>query len=91
MKDATDQPIVIGNAYGYTTTSNGWAVAVVVIGRVRKCREKDQEMRGSKELVTMDVIRRKTFLYGKESEHQKNTSKTVTISPFHLFPVGDES
>ena len=82
MKDAIGNDIELGKTYGYTTTSNGWTV--VVIGTSKKIRHGDPIKR---DLVTLDVIRRQTFLYGEESDYQKHSSKTVTIAPFHLFPV----
>jgi len=82
MEDATGREIELEKTYGYSTTSSGWAV--VVIGKVRKIRPGDERQR---DLVTLDVIRRQTFLYGHAAEYQKYKSKTVTISPFHLFPV----
>ena len=92
--DATDQPIKLNGWYGYSTSSNGWAT--IIIGVVTKIRPEVPETRNEAgwvtkphkpALATLQVLRRKTFLYRQASNHQKNTAKTVTIAPFHLFPV----
>lgn len=78
MQDAMNQPIVIGQMYGYTAVKGSFMT--VVIGRARKLTEKK---------VTLDVTSRSMFIYGAPADGEPSGQKHVSIHSCHLFPVPD--
>lgn len=57
MLDAMGQELVLGATYGYSSTKSGFATTVV--GTLKKIGDKK---------VTLDIIERRHFLYGKQIE-----------------------
>ena len=76
MTDALGNPIVPGRWYGYSTSSNG--IGAVVVGVA---------VRETKSKVTLDVISRTRYLYGKPIEENPQDAQTVSVQSYHLFPV----
>ena len=79
MKDALGNEIVLGNNYGYSTSSSG--NAMVVIGTAEKL---------TPQKVAIKVTSRRFFLYAEETDSPtyRNLAEVVHIASFHLFPVG---
>lgn len=77
MKDALGNDIVIGNTYGYSSSSGGWSHTVV--GTAISFTPKGK--------VTIKVIATNTFLYGEPSDYQKVTAEKINISTHMVFPV----
>lgn len=75
MNDAIGNPIIIGNAYGYATNSNGFTR--VTIGTVTKINENK---------VTIKPIIVKERLYDGEPK-TLDKSKGVNVQGMILFPV----
>lgn len=79
MKDALQQPIVIGKRYGYSASVSG--VGSVIIGYAVKL---------NKTKVTLDVASCTTYLYGELcAPRNADDAKTVSVMPFHLFPISE--
>lgn len=79
MKDALGNDIVIGQNYGYSSGASGWVDSVV-----------GEAVGETQERVTLRVIRRHTFLYGKPAEASWRGGKpAVSVKPCILFPVVD--
>lgn len=77
--DALRNPIKIGARYGYSSTSSGWSkTAIGTAGKINKSGT-----------VTISIEKVNHFLYGKPIEKDWGDSKTVSIRPHMLFPVGD--
>lgn len=78
MKDALQQDIVIGQAYGYSSSDGSWIT--VVVGEAVK------ETPAGK--CTLKIVSRRDFLYGQPN-HRSWAGKApiVHIHPCHLFPV----
>ena len=76
VNDALDNPIVIGNVYGYSTSKGGWARTVVgvAVGITPTGR------------VSLNVTRAQTFLYGEKSDYNPGGEKSH-IRSHMLFPV----
>lgn len=80
--DALGNPIEIGEKYGYSTTSSGWARTVV--GKALKANEATGK-------VSISVERVQHYLYGaKTSGHTVDADK-VSVRSLMLFPVRDTS
>lgn len=75
--DALAKPIVLGNKYGYSTSSNG--IGSVVIGVATKITKTGK--------VTLDVESRRKFCYGKPTDAWREPADTVSVQSYHLFPV----
>jgi hypothetical protein len=79
MNDALGQPIVFGTKYGYSSSKSG--IGQVVVGVA---------LRETKTKITLDVISRTVYCYGKL--HEKNEflpGQSVSVHSYHLFPVKD--
>lgn len=81
MKDALGNDIVIGNFYGYTSTSGGFARTV--LGTATHLTKKK---------VAVKVEYTKRFLYGEEIKDHKeafgiNQAEQVAVNGYLLFPV----
>lgn len=77
MLNALGQPLMMGAKYGYSNKESGRTTTV--IGRLKKI--------GTSK-VTLDVIKRKNFLYGKEYDCTwAGMSPTCSVQPHILFPV----
>lgn len=74
--DAIGDPIVLGNMYGYSTTSGGWARTVLgeAVGITPTGR------------VTLRVVRRTAFLYGEQSTYNPGGDK-VSMRSHMMFPI----
>lgn len=78
MKDALDREIILGQAYGYSSSSGSWIT--VVVGKAIKETPKGK--------CTLEVISRKDFLHGDRHDRTwAGDAKVVHILPCHLFPV----
>ena len=78
INDALQQPIIIGNTYGYSTSAN--SIISVVVGTAIKVTPTGN--------ITLTVISRRKYLYGEELPKKQNlSSNTVNLHPCHLFPV----
>lgn len=76
--DALEQLIVIGNVYGYTSTSSGWSRTVVgkAVGLTKTG------------LVKLEPTKICNFLYGRPTKREwDEPAKHVNIRPHMLFPV----
>lgn len=74
-KDALNNPIVIGNTYGYAKTDT------VCIGKAISVTDHN---------VILEVIDRRWYLYGNESDHSwRKDSAKVKVPAYQLFPVQD--
>jgi hypothetical protein len=77
--DAFENEILIGDLYGYSTTSSSWGR--VVVGRVTKINEE-------KSSVRLEILFAKDYLSGKPVErHWVEPAKAVTMASWRLFPV----
>lgn len=78
MKDALGNDVVLGDKYGYSTSSSG--NAMVVVGIARKF---------TPQKVALEVTNRRFFLYAEETPTPtyRNCADVVHIASFHLFPV----
>ena len=76
MKDALWNNIVLGNKYGYTSSSG--SIVTIVVGLAEKMTETK---------VTIHVQSRRTFLYGEPCESWSSPARTSSVHPCHLFPV----
>jgi len=75
MNDALGNEIVIGQRYGYSTSST------VVIGRA---------VRLTTLKVTIENEKTRHFLYGEETVRDwVGNAKTVSVFSWHLFPIKD--
>lgn len=74
--DALNDMIVIGDVYGYSTASGGWARTVIgeAVGITQTGR------------VSLRVIRHQTFLYGEKTDYNPGGDK-VNIRSHMLFPI----
>lgn len=77
-KDALQNDIIIGQTYGYSTSSGGRQVTV--LGEAVSFSEKTKN-------VTLKVVQRYFYLYGNPSDYEYNDSKTVSTRSLNLFPV----
>lgn len=75
MNDATGNPIIIGNTYGYSINSNGFTK--VTIGVATKNN-------GNKVSIKPTLVKRR--LYDNEPEVIDKTG-TVTVQGMILFPI----
>ena len=79
MTDALGQPIVFGTKYGYSTSSSGRSDVVVGVASHE-----------TKTKVTIDVISRTEYMYGKlYKTNDFLPSQSVSVRSYHLFPVKD--
>lgn len=80
--DALGNSIVIGNAYGYSTSDGGWSKTT--IGIAVRISESGKVTMGN------NIVKR--YLYGKtdDSEWNNPVSPGSSIKPHHLFPVDME-
>jgi ribosome biogenesis protein Nip4 len=77
MKDALGNDIVVGNFYGYTSTSGGFARTV--LGTVTHLTKQ-------KVAVKVEYVNR--FLYGKPiKDDYGNRAEQVAVHGYLLFPV----
>lgn len=75
--DALKNPLVIGNVYGYTSTSG--SIANVVTGRLVKIGEKK---------CTLEVMSQDRYLYGDKIDYATGSEAgKVSVSAFMLFPI----
>lgn len=73
--DALENPIVIGDTYGYTSSENGFSK--VTIGRASKFTTTGK--------VTLTDIKVRRFLYGKKIDCDH--ANTSSVSAHLVFPV----
>jgi hypothetical protein len=76
MNDALQNPIELGQLYGYSSSAG--SSITVVTGYAKKLTEKK---------VTLEVKSRRYFLYGEPTGGFANASATVSLHPCHLFPI----
>lgn len=76
MNDALNQPVVLGQKYGYSTNSSGFTT--VTLGTAVRLTEKK---------VTLQDLTVRRFLYGGEVDQWKEVPKSVSVQSCHLFPI----
>ena len=83
MNDALRDPIVIGNRYGYSTSSSGFIS--VTIGTAVRITGKDQLK------VTLEDLTTNRYLYGGPEPctpwEGQEPPKHVSVYAVHLFPI----
>jgi len=76
--DAIGNGIIIGEYYGYTTSSSG--SQNTTIGKAVSYSEKTKR-------VTLQVIHRFAYLYGELRDYEYHNSEKVTVRSLNLFHV----
>lgn len=77
MKDAMGNPIVIGNAYGYSNRANG--VVTVIVGEAVKTCDRS---------ITLRVVSRGKAAYSDDIKRSVDGERsTVSVVSNSLFPV----
>jgi hypothetical protein len=76
--DALNNPLKLNAKYGYSQQQNGFGT--IVVGKLKKI---------GKQRVTIEVMSRRRFLYGKVCEEflLEDIAPTVNVQPYHLFPI----
>lgn len=76
--DATRKPIVLGQCYGYSSTSSGFSkTAIGVAAKVSKTGA-----------ISLKILKVHHFLYGKPIDKDWTADAgTVSVRPHMLFPV----
>jgi len=77
MNDALGNPIVIGNTYGYSTSSSGF-------GKVTIC----EAVKINEKSVSVKPLQIREFLYGESLNRESEIGRNTSIQSYHLFPVG---
>jgi len=75
-KDALGNPVVMGNCYGYSQSTNG--SSSVVIG---------EAVNETKTGITLRALSKLRSIYSDEGSSQKIDKQSVTVKAIHLFPV----
>lgn len=76
MNDALDQPLVVGNRYGYSASYSGRVT--IVVGILTNI--------GAKK-ATLKVESSRRLLYGEDWPRSCEGASTVSVQSCHLFPV----
>jgi len=76
--DAIGNNIIIGEYYGYTTSSSG--NQNTTIGKAASYTEKTKR-------VTLQVVHRFSYLYGELSDYGYHNSEKVTVRSLNLFHI----
>jgi hypothetical protein len=76
--DAIGNPIIEGKLYGYSVSKSGWIY--VTIGRA---------VRETTKGVTLQVVKRKRYLYGQETVETSRTSEQANATAALMFPVAE--